>query len=398
MEQGRLERFQRAHGALRTAAVTGTNGKTTTVSMIASIIAASGEPHARLTTLGAWVNGEAVVASTPADEFLETVERAVAQGVKTLALEMTSKALLKGLARRWRPHVSVFTNLSRDHLDMHQSPEEYLAAKAQLFMALPPKGVAVLNAECPASALIEEVIPTHARVVHYSLGENADLGATRVEASLQGTTIALAPGPLADAMGGTLQLEAVGAVHAQNALGAALACAELGYAPAAIHTGLQAFRTVPGRFEIVREDPVVVVDYAHTPVGLAGTLATARQLVGQARVICVFGCGGERDKGKRPIMGQVAHRGADIAVLTSDNPRREDPDEIADDIVSGVSGVGARWHRDMDRGRAIDWAISEAGSEDLVVIAGKGHEVEQEIEGVRLPFSDRERAQARGST
>jgi UDP-N-acetylmuramoyl-L-alanyl-D-glutamate--2,6-diaminopimelate ligase len=389
------ERFQRAHRALRTAAVTGTNGKTTTTTMIAAVVAAAGEPSARLTTLGAWVGDDKIEAPDPNQEFLATVETAVARGGKTFACEVTSKALLGGLARRWRPHVAVFTNLTRDHLDMHGSAEAYLAAKAQLFMALGPGGVAVMNADDPSSALIREVMPAHAAVCTFSVKDpTATLAATAVTPSAKGTKVTLAPSPLADALGGALQLRVVGAVHAQNALAAALASHALGYPAEAIARGLSDFVTVAGRFQIVAERPLVVVDYAHTPDGLDGTLRTAREIVvaeGRGgRVVCVFGCGGGRDRGKRPQMGAIADRLADDVVLTTDNPRFEEPAAIAAEVQAGVPAARARWTVELDRRRAIEAAIAAAGPDDLVVIAGKGHEDVQEIRGVEHPFSDAE--------
>ena len=387
------ERFQRAHRALRTAAVTGTNGKTTTTSMIAAVVAASGETPARLTTLGAWVGADKIDAPTPNDEFLSCVETAVARGAKTFACEVTSKALLGGLARRWRPHVAVFTNLTRDHLDMHGTPEAYLAAKAQLFMALPEGGVAVMNRDDGSSPLILEVTPKHAKVVTYSVKDpRATLAATSVTPSARGTRVVLAPSRLGDALGGVLELRVVGAVHAQNALAAALATDALGYAADPIKRGLEQFTTVAGRFQIVAERPLVVVDYAHTPDGLVGTLRTAREIVDAegrgGKVVCVFGCGGGRDRGKRPQMGAIADRMADEVVLTTDNPRFEEPAAIADEVRAGVEVAKARWTVELDRRTAIEAAVAAAGADDLVVIAGKGHEEVQEVRGVEHPFSD----------
>ena len=385
------ERFAAAHRALRTAAVTGTNGKTTTTSMIASIVGAAGETDARLTTVGAWVGDERVPAPDPTMEFLATVETSVARGVRTLALEVTSKALLAGLARRWPAHVAVFTNLTRDHLDLHGSPEAYLAAKAQLFMHLQPGGVAVLNADDRASELIREVMPAGTTARTYSVRDpNATLAARRIAVDANGTRIALADSRLARSLEGELALRVVGAVHAQNALAAALAADALGYPAEAIVQGLAAFRAVPGRFEIVGVEPAVVVDYAHTPDGLAGTLATARELARDARVICVFGCGGGRDRGKRPEMGAIADRLADVVVLTTDNPRYEEPAAIAADVQAGVPAPRARWIVELDRRAAIARALAEAMPADVVIVAGKGHEATQEIRGEELPFSDAE--------
>jgi UDP-N-acetylmuramoyl-L-alanyl-D-glutamate--2,6-diaminopimelate ligase len=386
-------RLAAAHDRLRTVGVTGTNGKTTTTSMVAAIVAAAGEPSARVTTVGAWVGNERVSGENLAHEFLLTAERAVARGVKTIAVEMTSKALAAGFARKWRPHVGVFTNLTRDHLDIHGSPEAYLAAKAQLFLALAPGGAAVLNGDDPASALLAELVPPGVALLELSVrGGSCALAAERVEVSPTGTRIELARGELADRLGGTLTLGVVGAVHAENALAAALAAHALGYSADAIARGLATFTAVPGRFEVVATAPLVVVDYAHTPDGLARTLATARALAADSRVVCVFGCGGNRDRGKRPQMGAIADTSADVVVLTSDNPRDEDPRAIAAEIEAGVSAARARWIVELDRARAIETAIALARPTDVVVIAGKGHEQAQEIQGALLPFSDAEKA------
>jgi UDP-N-acetylmuramoyl-L-alanyl-D-glutamate--2,6-diaminopimelate ligase len=389
-------RFAAAHARLQTVAVTGTNGKTTTVSMVAAIVAAAGETPARLTTLGAWVGDDKIASERPTGEFLDTVEAAVARGARTLALEVTSKALAAGLARRWPPRIAVFTNLSRDHLDMHGSAERYLAAKAQLFMALGPGDVAVINGDDPSGRLIEEVLRPGVHVRRFSLRDpEAGLAATRVLPSRTGTRIELAPSPLADALGGALELSVLGTVHGSNAMAAALAADAASYPPAAIAAGLASFAGVPGRFQIVGRAPLVAVDYAHTPDGLAGTLATARQLVEDGgRLICVFGCGGDRDRGKRAPMGEIAHRLADLAVLTTDNPRFEDPATIAAMVRAGAEGPGAAWHLELDRPAAIRWAIAAAAPADVVVIAGKGHEAVQEIRGAEIPMSDVELAGA----
>ncbi len=393
------QRFSNAHAHLRTAAVTGTNGKTTTTSMIDSIVAASGEPSARLTTIGGWVGGEAVSGENRTLQFLAVVERAVALGVRTLSLEMTSKALSTGLASRWPPTVAVFTNLTRDHLDMHGTPESYLASKAQLFMALRPGGCAVLNADDPCTHLIREVIPKGVSVRGFSLrpDSRATLVAESLSCSARGIVIKLVSSPLADALGGQLDLSIVGGVHAQNVLAAVLAADALGYKAETILEGLKRFECAPGRFQVVGREPLVAVDYAHTPDGLNGTLRTARELVdsaGRGRVFCLFGCGGERDRGKRPQMGAVADSLADVVVLTTDNPRREDPAAIASDVLSGAPTPRASWHSEPDRAKAIEWAIRHAATEDVVIIAGKGHEEVQEIQDARIPFSDAEASRA----
>jgi len=382
-------RFAAAYAHLVTVATTGTNGKTTTTSMVAAIVEASGEPSARVTTVGGWVAGQRVDGASTMEEFLHSVERAVAAGVRTLALEVTSKALAAGAAAQWPAHVAIFTNLTRDHLDLHRTPEAYLAAKARLFVHLPAGGIAVLNHDDPSSELLREVIPLGVRVETFSVRDPAaGLAARAIEIAPGATRVVLADSEVARELDGAIELSVTGRVHAQNALGAALAARAAGYSADAIRRGLRAFTGVAGRFEVVGTAPLVVVDYAHTPDGLVGTLTTARELCTSGRVICVFGCGGERDRGKRPQMGAIADRDADVVILTNDNPRRESPDAIAAEIRAGAPTPRARWIVELDRARAIAAAIELATAADVVVIAGKGHEDVQEVGGEELPFSD----------
>lgn len=372
-------RFARAHAKLRTLAVTGTNGKTTSVSMIYEAVRAAGEVPARLTTLGAWVDEEQIIGEDKTREFLGCVEKAVERGAKTLALEVTSKALAQGLAKRWPAHVAVFTNLSRDHLDMHESPEAYLAAKAQLFIHVAPGGTVVLNADDPSSELIASVVPDHARI--RTFGTGGDLEAKNVRVDREGTRFDLGDEPY--------QLKLYGAVHVANALGALLALEAGGYSRRDVRAGIEGFAGVRGRFEVVVHEPFVVVDYAHTPDGLRGTLETARAIAAttNGRVHVVFGCGGRRDRGKRPQMGAVADAMSDRVVLTSDNPRDESPEAIALDVTRGLE-PSVPWVQELDRRRAIALALEDAAPQDVVVIAGKGHETEQELAGRTVPFDD----------
>jgi UDP-N-acetylmuramoyl-L-alanyl-D-glutamate--2,6-diaminopimelate ligase len=391
-------RLVRGRERLAAACVTGTNGKTTTTSMIDAIVAAAGEPSARVTTLGTWVAGRRVADEITMEAFARGVDRAVAAGVRTIAVETTSKSLGSGFAWRWRPRVAVFTNLTRDHLDYHGTPEQYLAAKAQLFLALPPEGVAVLNAADPASALLAEVVPAPARIAGYAArGVAAEcaalpvvLAARDVSVSRAGTVVRLTPSTLAARLGPEIRLGIIGEVHAENALAAAVAADALGYSAAAIREGLGGFPGVPGRFEVVVREPLVAVDYAHTPDALDRTLRLARRLARESggRVACVFGCGGDRDRGKRPQMGRVADEGADEVILTADNPRSEDPAAIADEVAAGAPRPQARWTRELDRARAIETAVRGARPGDVVVVAGKGHERTQEIGRGTVPFSD----------
>ena len=388
-------RLRELRGSIRTVAVTGTNGKTTTASMVAAIVEAAGEPAARATTLGMRVAGEDLPDDGSMRAFADLIDRSVAAGVRTVSLETTSRALASGFARRWPPDIAIFTNLTRDHLDRHGSPEAYLAAKAQLFLALPVDGTAVLNADDGACALIDEVLPGAVRRKWFGVGDGRgraralDAHAARVVATRDGTTVELSRSALAEKLGGRIELRAVGAVHAYNALGAALAADAAGYDGDAIARGLARFEGVRGRFEVIAREPLVIVDYAHTPDALERSLAAARELVaaGRGKVTCVFGCGGDRDPGKRPSMGRIADDGADRVIVTNDNPRSEPPEAIAEAVREGTRGR-SELRIVLDRREAICLAIAEAHPADAVLIAGKGHETVQEVGGARLPFDD----------
>ena len=383
------QRFDAAHARLLTVATTGTNGKTSTTTLVAGCVAQH-EKSARLTTLGAYVQGEPVLGKGT-EQFLETVERAVAEGVRVLALEMTSKSLAGGLAQRWRPRIGVFTNLSHDHLDMHGSAEAYLASKAQLFMALPSGGSAVLNADDPASELLAEVMPEGVQVFWYGVHSERtlDLRAERIDDDGALTTVRLAPSDFASELGGQLAIGLRGRFQAMNGMAAALACRAAGLSPTAILDGLASPPAVHGRFQQVREAPLTFVDFAHTPDALEKALESARALVPEgARLHCVFGCGGDRDREKRAPMGAVVHRLADVAWLTSDNPRSETPASIAEAVRAGIEGPGASWNEELDRRQAIERAIVEADIRDVVLIAGKGHEQTQTVGDEVRAFDD----------
>jgi UDP-N-acetylmuramoyl-L-alanyl-D-glutamate--2,6-diaminopimelate ligase len=332
--------------------------------------------------------------------FVRTVKRAREVGARTLALEVTSRALEAGFAARWPAHIAVFTNLTHDHLDRHQTPERYLAAKAQLFVRLRPGGVAVLNACDPASALLAGVLPSSARAVGYGAPPASELAAGKVPLALaaarlscheHGTVVELALSALAARLGGARSLRVLGAFQADNALGAALAAAEAGFAPAAIRRGLAEFSGVPGRCEVVSREPLVLVDFAHTPDALARLLESARTLAARpgGRLGCVFGCGGERDAEKRPRMGELADRLADAVWLTTDNPRSEPAVQIAAMVRKGARGA-ARWTDLPVRRAAIAAAVRWAGPKDVVVIAGRGAELQQHLSEGPVPFDDRD--------
>jgi UDP-N-acetylmuramoyl-L-alanyl-D-glutamate--2,6-diaminopimelate ligase len=359
--------------SLVTVGVTGTNGKTTVTHLLASILDGHGQPCAVIGTLdGARTTPEAPVVQ----RILGEARR---HGRAAAAVEVSSHALSEARVDGILFDAAVFTNLSHDHLDYHGSMASYFAAKASLFT--PGRAaVAVVNTDDVwGRSLLEQLtIP----VVTFSSGDG-----TEVETAAGRTSFVW--------RGRKIELRLTGAYHVANALAAATTASVLGVPEDAVVRGLEGAGPVPGRFEVV-EVPApftVVVDYAHTPDGLEVALESARRLVGGGRVLCVFGCGGDRDRAKRALMGRVASGGADVTVITSDNPRHEDPAAIIDDVRSGVVD-GADVVVEPDRGRAIARAVELARPGDVVLVAGKGHESVIEVGDRRLPFDDRQVAAA----
>jgi UDP-N-acetylmuramoyl-L-alanyl-D-glutamate--2,6-diaminopimelate ligase len=359
--------------SLTTVGVTGTNGKTTVTHLLGSVLDEDGRPCAVIGTLdGTRTTPEAPVIQRILDE-------ARGNGRKAAALEVSSHALTQARVDGIRFDAAVFTNLSHDHLDHHGTMDAYFAAKASLFT--PERAArAVVNVDdvWGRKLLRQLAVP----VETFSMDE-----AGEVETGLGRTAFVW--------RGRKVELALSGSYHVANALAAATTAGVLGVDEDTVVRGLAQARPVPGRFEVV-EAPVpftIVVDYAHTPGGLAVALASARSLAGEGRVLCVFGCGGGRDRAKRPLMGAVVSGAADVTVVTSDNPRQEDPGAIIDEIMSGVV-AGAEVVVEGDRARAIDRAIDEARPGDVVVVAGKGHEAVIEMGDREIPFDDRQVAAA----
>lgn len=359
--------FDRPSDALTMVGVTGTNGKTTTTSLIAAVLESVGRPTGVIGTLtGAHTTPEAPDLQAMLAGFRN-------RGLQAVSMEVSSHALALHRVDGIRYDVGVFTNLGHDHLDLHGSIERYFAAKAQLFEQS-RCGVAVVNIDDVHGRLLADAVDVP--VVTFSLADVDDVMVTAVRHRYRWRGVTIDVG-----MGGQFNV--------MNSLAAATACAALGIAPDAIAAGLAAATPVPGRFEPIDggQSFDVVVDYAHTPDGLEAVLTAARAVT-RGRVIVVFGCGGDRDRAKRPVMGEVASRCADLAVITSDNPRSEDPDSIIADIVGGMPTGGASTV-EPDRRLAIRRAFAFAVPGDLVVIAGKGHEATQTIGTQVLPFDDR---------
>jgi UDP-N-acetylmuramoyl-L-alanyl-D-glutamate--2,6-diaminopimelate ligase len=377
--------------SLLSVGVTGTNGKTSTTGFIAGLLSLLARPVARVTTLGCFLDEERLDVPAHYDGFLQTLERCLHAGGRYAALELTSEALALGFAQAWPCRIGVFTNLSHDHSDAHGSVEHYLASKAQLFMALPAGGTAVLNARDEAALLLRDVLGPKVDMISYGLPSRGDawttpdLVAEQIELSWRGTRATLLPSLRFPELPRQLELQAIGEIFVENAL-AALGAAAAAAVPLPQAVARLAELPPPaGRFQLVRQRPYVVIDYAHTPDALVRTLDTARSLC-RGKVWLVFGAGGDRDRAKRPLLGAAA-RSADHIVLTSDNPRSEDPVAIMDTVAAGV-GEHVDLIREPDRALAIQLAIGRALPDDLVLIAGKGHELTQETQGVRVPFSD----------
>ncbi len=366
--------------------VTGTNGKTTTVHMLRHLLDREGARSASIGTLGVLVgSGGAPLdggsgLTTPGPVELQRVCRALVDaGVRTVAMEMSSHALHQHRAEGIAFAAAVFTNLTRDHLDYHGTMEAYFAAKALLVEQLAGDGTRVVNADDAAWA----ALPARGRLVRFSAaGADADVRAERVVPGPAGSTFELAFGDDRH----HVRLPLIGDFNVANAAGAAAAAWALGGAATEIAARLTSMPQVPGRLELLAEHPTVLRDYSHTPDSLTRALAALRPFT-TGRLICVFGAGGDRDRGKRPLMGAAADAGADVVVVTSDNPRTEPPEGIIDDVVAGISRRD--YVRIADRREAIARALSVARNGDVVLLAGKGHETYQVVGTTNVPFDER---------
>jgi UDP-N-acetylmuramoyl-L-alanyl-D-glutamate--2,6-diaminopimelate ligase len=377
--------------------VTGTNGKTSTTAFVAAALGELSRPVARTSTIGCYLDDELLDLPKTPESVVETLRRCHAAGGRHVVFEVTSEVLARGFARACPMQIGVFTNLTHDHLDAHGSPEHYLASKAQLFMALPDGGTAVLNACDASSALIEEVTPKGVRIIRYGVPSRGDvphgtdLVARTVTFDFDGTEVTLDPTPLAGSAPPPIRVRAIGDVYAENALAAVGAALAAGVPLERAAAAVARAEPPPGRFELVWRRPYVIVDYAHSPDALARTVASARTLA-RAQLVVVFGAGGHRDREKRPKMGEAA-RAADRVLLTSDNPRDEDPAAIAAAIREGLAGH-SNVETDLDRRSAIRRAVLEAAPDDVIVVAGRGHETEQIVGCAAVPFSDKDVALA----
>jgi UDP-N-acetylmuramoyl-L-alanyl-D-glutamate--2,6-diaminopimelate ligase len=376
--------------------ITGTNGKTTTAYLTDAILRSAGALTAMIGTIEYRIGDEIRKAPNTTPESLDAIRLAAEleqRGGRYLTMEVSSHGLALGRVYGMQFHTAVFTNLTRDHLDFHRTMEEYAAAKRLLF--LPDEGPApqwaVLNADDPASA---SMLPAgEAQVVWYGMAETADLRAENIRSGFDGLRFDTVYQGQRQAFASPL----VGRINVSNILAAAGVGLSYGMDLGAIAEGIRKCAAVPGRFERVDggQPFLVVVDYAHTDDALRNAIRSARELAvqaGKGRLITLFGCGGDRDRTKRPLMGMAAAEASDFVVLSSDNPRSEDPLDIMNDVMVGLGRFDTPHVAEPDRAKAIALALGEAKAGDVVLLAGKGHETYQILKDRTIDFDDRETA------
>jgi len=376
--------------------ITGTNGKTTTAYLIETLLRAAGKTTGLIGTIEYRLAGEVLPSPNTTPESLDIMRFAAeleARGGTHLITEVSSHALALGRVHGFHFHTAVFTNLTRDHLDFHQTMEEYGAAKRKLFTDKPGPQWSVLNADDPVSKTMEPA-DSGARTIWYGLSENAALRGENIVSGFAGLAFDVTW------EGRRVKVESplLGRVNVSNILAALGAGLTYGLDLEAIAAWVANCRAVPGRFEPVTfttadqaQSFLVAVDYAHTDDALRNAIHTARSLA-KGRVITLFGCGGDRDRTKRPLMGMAAAELSDFVVLTSDNPRSEDPLSIMNDVLVGLRRFDTRHVVEPDRAKAIQIAIQEAQPGDVVLLAGKGHETYQVLRDRTIHFDDRETA------
>jgi UDP-N-acetylmuramoyl-L-alanyl-D-glutamate--2,6-diaminopimelate ligase len=375
--------------------ITGTNGKTTTAYLIETLLRAAGKITGLIGTIEYRLADEVRPSPNTTPESLDIIRFASeleARGGTHLITEVSSHALALGRVHGIQFHTAVFTNLTRDHLDFHGTMEEYGAAKRQLFASKPGPRWAVLNADDPVSKTMEPE-GSGSRTIWYGLTERADLRAENIVSGFTGLVFDVTF--IGEGSGRRAKVESplLGRVNVSNILAALGAGLSYGLELDSMASSVALCRAVPGRFEPVDEGQsfLVAVDYAHTDDALRNAIQTARSLA-KGKVITLFGCGGDRDRTKRPLMGMAAAELSDFVVLTSDNPRSEDPLSIMNDAMVGLRRFDTRHVAQPDRGKAIQLAIQEAQPGDVVLLAGKGHETYQILKDHTIHFDDRETA------
>lgn len=378
--------------------VTGTNGKTTVTHLIENIFEKSGQRCGLIGTMGLRksVNDtyhDAKHTTPQAPELQRTLKSMLDDGIKNVVMEVSSHSLEQHRVGGCIFNGAVFTNLTQDHLDYHITMANYAKAKAKLFKSLKndkENRFAVVNADDEYAYEMLKAVPDDVEIYTYGIKKEADVMASDIVYSVEGVQFKCVT-PVGT---GILKLQLVGEFSVYNALAALSAGLLAGVDFETCRKALESTKSVAGRFEVVSSKPLVIVDYAHTPDGLENVLKAAGQLRGEkSKLICLFGCGGDRDSTKRPIMAHIAEKMADKVIITSDNPRSEDPQQIITDVLSGIQSLDQdRIFVEIDRRSAIELAIKMASEDDIVVLAGKGHENYQILKDETIHFDDREEA------
>lgn len=376
--------------------ITGTNGKTTVTHLVQKISEAKGDDCALIGTLGYKLSStddykEAKHTTPQAPELQATLDSIGKQGIKNVVMEVSSHALEQNRVGGCRFKGAVLTNLTQDHLDYHITMDNYFDAKAILFKNLKPGSFAVINADDAYADRFLAVIPKGVNVITYGIKKDADIMAKDVNFSLSGAEFTCETKKF-----GTehVRLQMNGMFSVYNVLAALSVGVVSGIDLCLCVKSLESTKGVAGRFEVVAKNPLVIVDYAHTPDGLENVLIAAREITPKnSKLICLFGCGGDRDATKRPKMGEIAERISDKIVITSDNPRSEDPQQIITDVLAGLKSINTqKVFVEADRKKAIALLKTISTKEDVIVIAGKGHENYQILKDKTIHFDDREEA------
>jgi len=364
--------------------VTGTNGKTTVTYLVKSILEKAGQKVGLIGTISNMIGDRKMPSkfTTPESLELQKLLREMAdENVDSVVMEVSSHSLALGRVEGCEYDIGVFTNLSQDHLDFHANMEEYRDAKAKLFTQ---SKLAIINEDDKNGRWIKKRVPT--KVFTYGIYKDADIYARELEITDRGVAFHLhtPSGSI------PINLAIPGIFSIYNGLAAASICYNLGISLEIIAQGLQEVKGVDGRFELLDTgtDYSVILDYAHTPDGLENILTTAKEFA-KGRIITLFGCGGDRDHGKRPIMGEIAGKYSDLCIITSDNPRSEDPMDIIKDIVPGIEKTGCDYTIIENRREAIEYALAQAEKDDIVILAGKGHETYQILKDKTIPFDEK---------
>jgi UDP-N-acetylmuramoyl-L-alanyl-D-glutamate--2,6-diaminopimelate ligase len=371
---------------LRTIGITGTNGKTTTTYLVKSVLESAGISSGLIGTIEYDIAGEKILSwnTTPeSSDLLDMMYSMYSKGQKGCVMEVSSHGLSLNRVDGIDFEVAVFTNLSHDHLDFHKDVEEYFSVKCKLFTLLKPNGVAVVNFDDEyGKKLINKISQ---ECITFGINSQANVYAENWRSSLNGLTIDVKT-PVGDMQ---INSPLIGQFNVENILAAIAVGLGFQFDLKTIKSGIEQVDRIPGRLEpvIIKNGRVAVIDYSHTPDALQKSLIELNK-INKNSLWVVFGCGGDRDKSKRPVMGEIAEDYATKVIVTSDNPRSENPNNIIDDILEGIS-IKEKVVVEPDRKKAIKFALSNSESNDIILIAGKGHETYQEINGIKHPFDDR---------